>query len=241
MHRFFVPAETLAGDDIALPEEIIHHLSTVLRRPVGEEILLLDGQGTICHCRLTAAARRTGTARVLARWQEPETAFPITLLQAVPKGDKMDLVLQKGTELGISAFVPVLTGRTLIPSAQGETRLRRWERIVREAARQCRRPLLPRISAPLPLIEALSRCTQPLRLVLWEAERRPLSAALPPSPPAAAAILVGPEGGFSPDEIAAAQGAGFHSVAFGPRILRSETAGFAMASILQYLYGDLGS
>ncbi|MBE0599263.1 MAG: 16S rRNA (uracil(1498)-N(3))-methyltransferase [Desulfuromonadales bacterium] len=242
MHRFFVTAEILAPQEIILPEEVVHHLVTVLRRPVGEEFLLLDGRGAICRCRLTAVSRRTATARVVARWQQPETAFPIRLLQALPKGDKMELVLQKGTELGITSFVPVLAGRSVTtPRGQGEARLRRWEKIVQEAARQCRRPVLPHLSPPLPLAAALDQCREPLRLVLWEEESRPLATLLPAQPPAAAAILVGPEGGFSAAEIAAARAAGFQSVAFGPRILRSETAGFSMASILQFLYGDLGA
>ncbi|MFA5515912.1 MAG: 16S rRNA (uracil(1498)-N(3))-methyltransferase [Desulfuromonadales bacterium] len=241
MLRFFVPTEVLAAEEFPLPEDIRHHLGTVLRRPAGEEILLLDGTGTIGRCRVEHLDRRSGTARLLQRWREEETAFPVTLLQSLPKGDKMDLVLQKGTELGIAAFVPVATERS-IPALTGEretTRQQRWQRIVREAARQCRRPVLPHLAPPQPLATALSACRQELRLFFWEEESRPLTAILPRARPVDAAVLIGPEGGFSADEAAAVQAAGFLPVHFGPRILRSETAGFAVNSILQFLYGNL--
>lgn len=243
MHRFFVPPETLLGEEVSLPLDVLHHLS-VLRFRGGEEILLLDGTGFLCRCRIVSLGRKGGTARVTQRWRERESAFPITLLQGVPKGDKMDLVLQKGTELGIARFVPVISGRS-IQVKGGESRegsrLERWERIVREAARQSRRPALPVLTPPLPFAEALADRSEELRLFLWEEESSPLATALPLRPPRDAAILIGPEGGFSPEEAEASRRAGFVPVGLGPRILRSETAGFVVASILQHRYGDLGA
>lgn len=240
MRRFFVAAEVLAVERPVLPEEVVRHL-TVLRLAAGEEILLLDGEGGVARCRLAALGKRSGEAEVLARWRENDTAFPVTLLQALPKGDKMELILQKGTELGVGGFVPVLTGRSVAqPGAErGEARRERWQRIVCEAARQCRRPCLPSLAAPQPLDAALAAVSAELRLMLWEEGSRPLSAVLPASPPASAAVLVGPEGGFSATEATQARRAGFVPVRIGPRILRTETAGFAAAAILQYLYGDL--
>ncbi|WP_298036200.1 16S rRNA (uracil(1498)-N(3))-methyltransferase [uncultured Desulfuromonas sp.] len=243
MRRFFVPEQTLCGSEVPLFGETLHHLGTVLRLPEGEEVLLLDGAGTVCRCRIEALAKAEGKARVLKRWQETETAFPVHLYQALPKGERMELVLQKGTELGIRAFTPLLAGRTIprLPAARAEKRRQRWERIVREAARQCRRPCLPRLDAPRTMTEALPECDQELRLMLWEQGSRPLNEVLPPAPPRSAAILVGPEGGFGADEAGQAREAGFLPVRIGPRILRTETAGFAVAAILQYLYGDLGA
>lgn len=238
MRRFFVPPQELIEEEIVLSPELLHHLGAVLRLTAGEEIVLLDGRGNLCRCRIDLLGKRSGKVRVLSRWREKESAFPVRLLQALPKGDKMDLVLQKGTELGVSSFVPVLAGRSISRPDQ-EKRLSRWERIVREAARQCRRPCLPRLSSPRTLSEALAECQSDLRLMLWEDECRPLSEALPAEPPREAAILVGPEGGFSPQEAEIAREADFIPVRIGPRILRTETAGFAVASILQYLYGDL--
>ena len=241
MQRFFVPPEILTGEEIRLPEDVLHHLGTVLRRPAGEEILLLDGLGTVCRCRLTDLRRHAGTARILARWREEDSAFPVTLLQSLPKSDKMELILQKGTELGITRFVPVLTERSIPSPANdgGEKRRQRWQRIIRETARQCRRPILPQIASARSLTQALAECREGLRLFLWESGSRPLGAVLPVARPNGAAILVGPEGGFSPAEETVARAAGFQPVHFGPRILRCETAGFAVAGILQYLFGDL--
>lgn len=242
MHRFFVAPELLKGEEIVLPSEVLHHLC-VLRLRGGEEILLLDGSGLLCRCRIASLGKRGGTAHVTQRWREEESAFPVTLLQGVPKGDKMDLILQKGTELGIARFVPVLTGRS-IPAPGGSReggRLERWGRIVREAARQCRRPRLPALDPPVAMAEALADRREELRLFLWEEESRPLAAVLPEIPPRDAVVLVGPEGGFSCEEAKAAVRGGFLPVRLGPRILRSETAGFVVASILQHRYGDLGA
>ncbi|OHB32702.1 MAG: hypothetical protein A2X84_13220 [Desulfuromonadaceae bacterium GWC2_58_13] len=242
MRRFFVPPEAFAGDEAVLPDEVTHHLKTVLRLSVGDELLLLDGLGSLFHCRLETLGKHTATALILEHWSEQETALPVQLIQALPKGDKMELVLQKGTELGINAFSPVLSERG-IPQHSDQrrsNRQQRWQKVVQEAARQCRRPILPRLDEVQPLVGVLTDCRASLRLMLWEEESLPLAAALPEAPPASAAILVGPEGGFSSGEAALARRHGFQSVRIGPRILRSETAGFAVASILQYIYGDLG-
>ncbi len=243
MQRFFVPAELLQDSTVVLPREVAHHAGSVLRLRQGAEVLLLDGLGEVCRCRLESLGRSSATVRVLERWREAEEAFPIHLLQALPKGEKMELILQKGTELGLVAFTPLLTGRT-IPERSESRGLRqqeRWERIVREAARQCRRPRLPRVAPPVRLAAGLGACTEELRLILWEDESRPLAEVLGRTSPRSAAILIGPEGGFAPEEVEVARGAGFIPVRVGPRILRTETAGLAMASILQFLYGDLGT
>jgi len=243
MRRFFVPPESLRFERVPLSEELSHHLATVLRLPVGEEILLLDGEGTVCRCRLEVLTRRAAVAGVLERRQQREGVLPVRLLQGLPKGEKMELVLQKGTELGLAAFTPVLAARSVpTPSAErGEKLLRRWERIVREAAQQSRRVCLPRLGEVLPLGDALRQSGEELRLMLWEEECRPLAEVLPAAAPRDIAVLVGPEGGFSPAEVDAARIAGFVPVGLGPRILRSETAGLAITSVLQYLYGDFGS
>lgn len=243
MHRFFVAPGSLDHELVPLAEEVLHHLGRVLRLRPGQEILLLDGSGQCCRCRLETLGTRTGTARVLERRQEAETAFSVRLLQALPKGDKFDLVLQKGTELGVTSFVPLLSARSIpgLPAAREEKRLVRWRRIIREAARQSRRFRLPTLLPLQGLEEALAGCREELRLMLWETGQRPLREVLTGSPPASAAILVGPEGGFPAAEAEAAVRAGFQPVGIGPRILRTETAGFAMAAILQYLYGDMGT
>lgn len=239
MRRFFVPAPALLGPEVPLPTEVVHHLGTVLRLARDAEILLLDGHGTVCRCRIEQLDRRSGRALVLERWRQAETAFPVRLLQGVPKGDKMELVLQKGTELGVCAFTPVLTGRSLPAGGSEGNRQKRWQRVLEEAARQSRRAHLPSLDGPLPLAAALADSHEELRLLLWEKGTRPLAEALPSHRPANAAVLIGPEGGFSVEEAAQAMAAGFLPVGLGPRILRAETAGLALAAILQFHYGDL--
>jgi 16S rRNA (uracil1498-N3)-methyltransferase len=235
-HRFFVPADTLASDPVTISGEVLHHLRAVLRLGPGCEVLLLDGLGGCCRARLATVGRNQAVAAVLARWHETERPCPLRLLQALPKGDKFELVLQKGTELGITIFQPVHSGRTLTRAESG--RQPRWERIVSEAARQSRRPRLPRLEPVRSLAEALAAVTEPLRLVLWEASTRPLVEVLPAEPPVGVALLVGPEGGFAVDEVTAVEAAGFVPAHLGPRILRTETAGLAVTAVLQYLYGD---
>ena len=243
MRRFFVSPPSLQQDRVSLEGDTLHHLSKVLRLTIGEEIILLDGCGNLCQCRLESLGRKSGEALVLRRWQESERVLPVQLLQSLPKGDKMELILQKGTELGVTEFVPVLAGRSTprLVADREESRRQRWERIIQEAARQCQRPMLPRLAPAITLTEALAACTAELRLLPWEEESRPLASVLPQRPPASAAVLIGPEGGFSAVEAAQASAAGFVPVSLGPRILRSETAGFVVTTILQHHYGDLGT
>lgn len=238
--RFFVPAETLQGDQVVIAGDPYHHLRNVLRCKPGHVVILLDGQGQCCEVELEQLQANRATTRVLRRWQEKDASLPITLLQALPKGDKFELILQKGTELGVSCFQPIETAHAVpnLNAARLSSREQRWQRIVSEAARQSRRAFLPEIKPLQTLTEALAEPSRDLKLVLWECGAVPLAKALPQAPPAGVRLLIGPEGGFSSAEIGAITAAGFQAVHLGPRILRTETAGLAATPILQYLYGD---
>ncbi|MBN1140521.1 MAG: 16S rRNA (uracil(1498)-N(3))-methyltransferase [Deltaproteobacteria bacterium] len=242
MHRLVVPPETLQGDEVLLREGPFHHLCRVLRKKAGDEVLLVDGKGGCCRCRLACVGKNEAALQILERWQEREMGLPIRLIQGLPKAEKMDLILQKGTELGVTEFSPVTTERSipLLSRERREHRLWRWQRIVEEAAGQCRRPLVPSIHPVTDLKQALASCQGGLRLACWEQEGCPLRQLLPSSAPESAAVLIGPEGGFSATEIDLAKEAGFVPVSLGPRILRTETAGLVMAAWLQFLYGDMG-
>jgi 16S rRNA (uracil1498-N3)-methyltransferase len=238
--RFFLPAGSLQGDQIMIVGDPFHHLRNVLRLKPGALLLLLDGHGQCCQVRLEQLHTDRATTRVIRRWQEQDAALSITLLQALPKGDKFDLILQKGTELGISCFQPIETAHAvpnLDPSRRSK-RQQRWQRIVGEAARQSRRSFLPDVRPLIPLADVLGEPSNDLKLVLWEAGSVALREALPQAPPPGVRLLVGPEGGFSATEISAIIAAGYHAVHLGPRILRTETAGLAATPVLQYLYGD---
>jgi 16S rRNA (uracil1498-N3)-methyltransferase len=238
--RFFVPAESLLSDQVVITGEPYHHLRKVLRIKPGATILLLDGFGQCCEVRLEQLQPEQATTRIIRRWQETNRTLPITLLQALPKGDKFDLVLQKGTELGVSSFQPLETEHAIpnLNTARLSKRALRWQRIVNEAARQSRRSFLPEVKPLQKLATVLDEPSSNLKLVLWEAGSVALAEALPEQSPTGVTLLIGPEGGFSATEITAIIAGGFQAVHLGPRILRTETAGLAATPILQYLYGD---
>jgi 16S rRNA (uracil1498-N3)-methyltransferase len=238
--RFFVPAESLQGEQITISGEPYHHLRNVLRLKPGATVLLLDGCGQCCEVQIEQLQPEQATTRVIHQWQETQASLPITLLQALPKGDKFDLVLQKGTELGVSTFQAIETDHAIpnLNAARLKKREQRWQRIASEAARQSRRTFLPEVKSLQKLAEVLDEPSGDLKLVLWEAGSMPLAKVLPAEPPSGVRLLIGPEGGFSAKEIEAITFAGFQAVHLGPRILRTETAGLAATPILQYLYGD---
>ncbi len=244
MRRFFVAPEVLPAAelcDIVLPREVVHHIKTVLRLAVATEIILCDGRGRCCHCSVTAISSNCGTAKVLQQWRDDETALSLELIQGLPSSDKLDLILQKNTELGVTSFHPVHTQRSQLklPPNKIARKMERWRRIVNEAARQSERSWLPQITEPQPLELAIKNSSSTLKLILWEEAQQPLQAILPTQTPENVAVIVGPEGGLSAAEVELAMQHGFIPVALGPRILRTETAGLAISAILQFHYGDL--
>ena len=228
------------ADQVTISGDAHHHLHNVLRTRLGSRLTLLDGQGQCCEVELQAINKREALARVVRRWREQESALPVTLIQAVPKGDKFDLVLQKGTELGVCCFQLVRTAHAVPQTDAGRMikREQRWLRIVSAAARQCRRSILPQVKPAAELAEVMNQRSDDLKILLWEAGSVPLAEVLPKEPPSGVRLLVGPEGGFTGEEIGLITAAGFRAAHLGPRILRTETAGLAAATLLQYLYGD---
>lgn len=241
MRQFFIPTDLYhrlqTGGAVTLPDDVRHHIYKVLRLRAGSEIVIGDGCGNRCRCRLDDAA---GVRAVAANCAVAVPSPPITLLQSVPAADKFELVLQKNTELGVTAVVPLLSERSKFAKISVLERKReRWQRIMTEAARQSERAWLPQLAAAQPFDAAVMACTAAVKLLLWEEAVTPLTQALPRQAPTSLALLVGPEGGFSAAEAAMAEQAGFVAVGLGPRILRSETAAMALVAILQYVYGDL--
>jgi 16S rRNA (uracil1498-N3)-methyltransferase len=222
------------------------HLARVLRLASGDALTLFDGAGREVEARVA----RVGRAETeLALCETPaggaapaaEPRAAIVLLVAVPRGGRMELVVQKTTELGVSRIVPVLAARAVARPEPG--RRARWLKIAREAARQCGRADVPAVEAPLPLAAALELPDLPARrFALWEAaEGRSLRRSLADEPdPAPTAVLVGPEGGFAREEIDVAGAAGFLPVGLGPRILRVETAAIIAVGLCAAANGELG-
>ncbi|HEY8491137.1 MAG TPA: 16S rRNA (uracil(1498)-N(3))-methyltransferase [Dehalococcoidia bacterium] len=245
MNRFFVAPSLLAADPIRLDGDLARQMARVLRLRPGDRVVLLDGSGR----ELVAELRRVAAREVLAapldrRWGSREPACALTLYQGVIRPARFEWLLEKGTELGVAAFVPLLTARSVVrPEADG-ARVERWRRIVREAAEQCGRAALPEVRPPVSLADAV-REAPGLRLVCWEAGEGPslrdaLRAELTAGRPAAVSLFVGPEGGLTEEEVAAACAAGARAVSLGGRVLRSETAGLTAAVAVLYELGELG-
>ncbi|MDH7490335.1 MAG: 16S rRNA (uracil(1498)-N(3))-methyltransferase [Anaerolineae bacterium] len=245
MHRFFVSRGALEGDEVALPAAVAHQLRNVLRMSPGAHIVVLDNSGWEYEVELTEVAPQGARGRIVSRslsTTEPRTK--ITLYQSFLKGQRFEFVLQKGTELGIVEFVPVISARCVVSSLEhAEHKAPRWEKIIREAAEQSRRGRLPELAPALFFREACLRATRAgqLALIPWEGETTTgLRHALDRTPrPFSVSLFVGPEGGFEEAEIALARDAGVIPVRLGPRILRAETAGLVAASAILFAYGDL--
>jgi 16S rRNA (uracil1498-N3)-methyltransferase len=244
MRRFTLQPEHLAGGRVTFDAGESHHLTRVLRLRVGDTVLATDGRGRDFTVRLESVGE-TATGAVLA-----ETAgvapspLAITLIQGVPKGDKMEAIVRAATELGVACVQPALCARTIVrlEPARWRDRARRWQRVAREAAKQCRRAVIPEVEPPRPLGEWLAGgAPADLALCLWEGEATPLGRLLTTATsPRTAVVVVGPEGGLAPEEVDGARAHGFTLTSLGPRILRTETAGPAIAAILQSRFGDLG-
>lgn len=198
----------------------------------GARLIVFDGRRE-AEVQIDRVDGSQVTARRLGPPRPARRPVDIVLLQGVARGPKMDLIIRMGTELGLAAVLPVLTARAV--SDPGPARLERWQRIAQQAARQSGRGDLPTIYAPAPLDEAVSALGPvDLFVVPWEEETRPIGEVIVGRAFAAAAVLIGPEGGLTPGEVAAARAAGGLTVSLGPLILRTETAGLVTAAILLY-------
>lgn len=242
--RLFVPVERLGGPRLTLTGPEHRHVGRVLRARPGDALTLFDGAGGEVEAKVVRVERTETELALGARRAVAGPAVPLTLLCAVPRGPRMDLLVQKTSELGVARIVPVVTERSVArPDAEGADGKRaRWEKIAREAARQCGRADLPIVDPPVALAAALSAPGLPARcLALFEGEKTlSLRAALEGREPAATALLVGPEGGFAPAELAVARAAGFEAVGLGDRILRVETAAIVAVALVASAYGMLG-
>jgi 16S rRNA (uracil1498-N3)-methyltransferase len=233
--QFLVSPELLSGTRALLTGPELHHLR-VRRLHTGSEVILSDGSG---HQRMGVVVALDRQQAVIAFKPDlpplRESHLRLVLAQAALKADKMDLIIEKATELGVSEIVVFNCERSLgHPSLHRQAR---WQRIASGAVKQSQRSSAPALVGPIPFEQLLWR-TEPLRLLFWENE---FAASLADVNGASEAILavVGPEGGFSAAEVEQASVRGFHPVGLGPRTLRAETAAVAAAALCQFLWGDL--
>lgn len=252
MHRFFVPPDWIEGDRVSLEGSLVHQLSRVLRLKPEDRIIVLDDSGWEQEVSLV----HFGPDRIVGhvvdkRLTSGEPRTKISLYQSVLKGQRFEFVLQKGTELGIVEFVPVITSRCIISSLDDVSRkAERWQRIILEAAEQAGRGRLPRLRAASMFSRACGRAKRfgGLSLIPWEEEKQTnLKEVLNRNGyqgprrirPFSINLFVGPEGGFSPEEIEIAQSYDVIPVSLGPRVLRAETAGLAATAAILYELGDM--
>ena len=253
MHRFFVPADWLKTNSVTLSGPLAHQIANVLRLRPGERITLLDNTGWAYEVELSKVTAQQAAGEVRRKslaTGEPRTK--ITLYQALLKGDHFELVLQKGTELGIVDFVPLISERCVIAHLdQASAKAVRWQRIILEAAEQSGRGRLPVLRPATLFAQACEQAARrSLSLIPWEGEKstslrdvlgqRQEAGKSPPTPrPFAINLFIGPEGGFSTGEIVQARGYGLLPVTLGARLLRAETAGLVAAAAILYELGDL--
>jgi len=234
MHRFFVTPQSIDGDTIVLSGSQAHHLRTVLRIRPGQTIELFDGTGAVYRTEIIKSTENSVEGRITAQVVESAgTDFPLTLAQGILKGKKMDLVLQKATELGVDTLIPVLT-RYCQQHKNLDRRMQRWQRIVLEACKQCGRSTPMRIAPVIDLSE-LPVPSFRYPVLCWEGEQKAMVGPELFAVPGSVLLLIGPEGGFHAQEIGWAKEQDFYPVTLGPLVLRAETAAIAGIGIIQYL------
>jgi 16S rRNA (uracil1498-N3)-methyltransferase len=238
--RVYVDAPLAAGKRVILEGNTASHVTRVLRLRVGEALTLFNGAGGEYAASIDAA--RGGRLTVAVgepRAVERESPLTLTLAQGVSRGERMDLVVQKATELGVSGIVPLFTERSVVRlgAQQAERKLNHWRAIAIAACEQSGRNRLPSVAPPVSLADLLRSGVQNMRLLLSPGATSRIDAL--PRPATSVTVLIGPEGGLTNAEQEAAVAAGFLPVRLGPRVLRTETAAIAALALLQREFGDL--
>jgi 16S rRNA (uracil1498-N3)-methyltransferase len=240
--RIYSEQDLLPGHEVLLPEQAGEHVARVLRMERGHPLILFNGDGRECDARLASLAKRAVTAEVLSiREVDREAPLKLTLAQSIARGEKMDWILQKATELGVARIVPLVTERTEVrlDEERAGRRLAHWHSVIAGACEQSGRNRLPEIDAPQRLdrwLGSLDAEMNEARLALLpegEIGARELGEL-----PHGALLVVGPEGGLADNDIAMLRHAEFRGLKLGPRVLRTETAGIAALAALQAMFGD---
>lgn len=238
--RNYVDLPLAVGARIALPESAVAHLLRVLRLEVGDGFIVFNGDGFDYQARLSSAGKKNAEAELLDRAEAGnESPLRITLAQGIARGEKMDLILQKATELGVARIAPVVTERTEVrlDGERLEKKMQHWRGVLASACEQCGRARLPQLLEPQALAKFAAGDDSEHRFILDPGAGQSLvSLGLPAD--SSATLLIGPEGGLSERDLAALRAAKYQGLKLGPRILRTETAGLAAIAALNALYGD---
>src|SRR5581483_453099 len=237
-NRVYVEAALREGVTVALPEAVEHHLTSVLRMRAGEAFVIFNGEGGEFDATLDAIIKKSLTARIAAhRDVDRESPLSVTLARCVSKGERMDYTVQKAAELGATEIVPLTSTNSVVKldAERWEKKLEHWRGVIVSAAEQSGRTRVPMLHPVTPIAQWIAQA-QGTKIILAIGATQSLRSMKKPDGPIA--LLAGPEGDFSADELRAARSAGFESIGMGPRILRTETAGIAALAAIQALWGD---
>ncbi len=239
--RLYTPQDLAVDEVIELDEAAANHLLRVLRAKVGDGVTLFNGDGLDYQGVIDTVGKRSGTV-ALTTVHDPETESPLRshIGLCLSKGDRFDWALQKATELGVSAITPLFSERVdvKLPSDRIARKQQHWQQVVASACEQSGRAVLPPVALPSTLTDWVRTVSADVKLVLHHHQ----AGALPKgTQPTSVALLIGPEGGLSPSEVADAQAQGFESLCLGPRVMRTETAPVAALAALAWYWGDFQS
>lgn len=247
MHKFFIPAENFYDNQVLIKGDDVKHIYKVLRLSNGDRISVNNCNGKEYIGEIANINKECVTVNILEELQlNNESPVKVILYQGLPKSSKMDFIVQKSVEIGVTSIVPVITERVISKSDINEfKKTDRWTRIALEACKQCKRSIIPEVSSPVYFDDMLKRIESiDLIVVPYENEENfgihKMLSEINKAGIKSIAVVIGPEGGFEEEEILKLKSVGAFIVTLGPRILRTETAGIVAASILMYELGDLG-
>jgi 16S rRNA (uracil1498-N3)-methyltransferase len=249
--KFFINKSEIVGEIINITGEDVNHIKRVLRLKAGDNLTLCDGNSMDYNCVIEKMDEKAVTLRItFTSFSNTEPKINVTLYQGLPKSDKFDYIIQKSVELGVKSIVPVITERTVVRienESDGIKKTARWQKIAYEAAKQSNRGVIPKVELPIAFSKALEQINNyQLKIIPYEKENKiGLKSILneyiinvSENIGLNVSVIIGPEGGFTEEEIERAKEKGAQSVSLGPRILRTETAGLNVLSILMYELGD---
>ena len=245
MTQFLIPPNSREGDIVTLDGSDARHLRDALRARVGEAVRLFDGNGTHYQGKVQSTSKNGVSVLVGLRLPAESPRTPLLFAQSILKGDKMDFVIQKAAELGVSSFLPFVSSRTIVRIDPKKDKTTRWQKIAQEASKQCGRATHMIVDPPVTFKTLLEKTEADVKIIFWEESREPLRRFFqrnPPLPPflkGGILVLIGPEGGFSKDEIDLAVRRRFTALSLGSTILKAETAAIAAMSLIQYELGNI--
>ncbi|MEA4960350.1 16S rRNA (uracil(1498)-N(3))-methyltransferase [Lutispora sp.] len=245
MHRFFISKDNIKKGNIIITGDDVSHISRVLRIKPGDDIVVCDGQGMDYKVVIENIDKYAVRTRILeSRASDGEPGINAVLFQGIPKSTKMDVIIQKCTEIGVRRIVPVETARTVVrlsSEKDGIKKVERWQRIAEEAAKQSGRGIIPKIDMPRSFYESLAEAAElDISLIPYELEKNNnLKMSIHGKKAESIGIFIGPEGGYEDFEIKSALDKGVVPVTLGPRILRTETSGSAVLSCIMYEFDEM--